>query len=116
MDYSQLSEQISNATGFYSNNSTGTHQQENTSSQYSGLKLNSTSPVPRPGSSSPVPMCSSCSHKQSLLENKEVEITRLECKVESLKHEVRDTNEKLRYREKMIERLENDHQAIILQV
>lgn len=99
LDYQNLSDQVKNATGFYSVNS-------GSSSRHSSARA---SPVPSN-------MCLQCAQMELQLEAKQEEIRVKERQVEDVMADLRKCEVKLERKDKDMERLTNDNQAIILQV
>ena len=103
LDYQSLSEQVKNATGFYSVQSGG-------SSRHSSARA---SPVP---ASMYSPPCLQCAQMELQLEAKQEEIRVLKRQMEEVKADLKKCEVKLERKDKDIERLTNDNQAIIFQV
>ena len=103
LDYQSLSDQVKNATGFYSVQSGG-------SSAHSSARA---SPVP---ASMLTQNCLQCSQMELQLEAKQEEIRATERQVEDIKSELKKSELQLERREKDIDRLNNEHHAILLQV
>jgi hypothetical protein len=103
LDYQTLSDQVKNATGFYS------IQSGNSSAQSSARA----SPVP---ASMLTQNCLQCSQMELRLDAKQEEIRAVEREVEDVKSELKMSEIKLERKEKDIDRLNNEHHAILLQV
>ena len=103
LDYQCLSDQVKNATGFYSVQSGG-------SSAHSSARA---SPVP-PGMYSQA--CLQCSQMELQLEAKQEEIRDKERKNEDLKLDLQKIELKLERKDRDIDRLNSEHHAILLQV
>ena len=103
LDYQSLSDQVKNATGFYSVQSGG-------SSAHSSARA---SPVP---ASMLTQNCLQCSQMELRLEAKQEEIRSVERQVDDVKSELKMAEIKLERKEKDIDRLNNEHHAILLQV
>ena len=103
LDYQILSDQVKNATGFYSIQSGG-------SSAHSSARA---SPVP---ASMLTQNCLQCSQMELRLDAKQEEIRAVERELEDAKSELKMAEIKLERKEKDIDRLNNEHHAILLQV
>ena len=103
LDYQILSDQVKNATGFYSIQSGG-------SSAHSSTRA---SPVP---ASMLTQNCLQCSQMELRLDAKQEEIRAVERELEDAKSELKMAEIKLERKEKDIDRLNNEHHAIVLQV
>ena len=103
LDYQSLSDQVKNATGFYSIQSGG-------SSAHSSARA---SPVP---ASMLTQNCLQCSQMELRLDAKQEAIRTLEREVEEVKSELKMAEIKLERKDKDIDRLNNENHAILLQV
>ena len=103
LDYQSLSDQVRNATGFYSIQSGG-------SSGHSSARA---SPIP---AAMLTQNCLQCSQMELRLEAKQEEVRVAEREVEEMKSELKMAEIKLERKDKDIDRLNNEHHAILLQV
>ena len=103
LDYQSLSDQVRNATGFYSIQSGG-------SSAHSSARA---SPVP---ASMLTQNCLQCAQMELRLDAKQETIRAVEREVEDVKSELKMAEIKLERKDKDIDRLNNEHHAILLQV
>lgn len=103
LDYQSLSEQVKNATGFYS-------VQSGCSSAHSSARA---SPIP-PGMYNQA--CLHCAQMELQLEAKQDEIRAKERQMDDLRSDLKKMEIKLESKDKDVERLNSEHHAILLQV
>ena len=103
LDYQSLSDQVKNATGFYSVHSGGS----------SGPSSARASPVP---ASMFTQACLQCSQMELQLEAKQEEIRAIQREKDDLKADHKKCEKILEGKERDIERLNSEHHAILLQV
>ena len=103
LDYQSLSDQVKNATGFYS-------VQSGSSSNHSSARA---SPVP---ASMYAPPCLQCAQMELQLEAKREEIRSLERKMEDVKSELKKHAAIVERKDRDIDRLTSENQAILFQV